>query len=518
MAKITVPISAATLEGVLTQARRAISAGAEMLELRTDYLADLTPDRAAAAIDAVRDLDAPAIPLIVTCRDAREGGTHDYPGVLRTAVLQQAIRSGVAFIDLEFENFHEEETKETILSALSESSHTRLILSAHSFDGPFADLAALCADIRIACPTAVPKLVYRANHINECFAAFDLMHEEDEDIIVLCMGQAGLISRILANKLGSLVTFVSLDADSATAPGQLTIAQYRDLYRADSLGEATELFGVIADPVAHSLSPAIHNGCFADLKMDRLYLPLWVAGGSSELSAFLNHLNSRDWLRFRGFSVTIPHKQHCLGYTRQCRGIVEPLAEKIGAANTLIWSGDGRAHAYNTDYAGAMAAIRSVLGVAPSALKGVRTALIGAGGVGRAVTAGLVEAGASVTIYNRTASKAQDLAQEFDCNWAALEALSEVEAQLLVNCTSIGMSPHIDGMPVSAELLRPGTVVFDTVYNPLETRLLAQAKARGCQTIDGLSMFVGQAMAQFKLFTGCDGNAELMRSIMCDHL
>ncbi len=518
MAMMTVPISAATVEGVLAQARRAITAGAELLELRTDYLAGLTPDKAAAAIGAVQELSAPAIPMIVTCRDGREGGMHGYPGALRRAVLQQAVRSGAAFIDLEFENFHENETKEAILSALSESSHTRLILSAHSFDGPFADLAALCADVRIACPVAVPKLVYQANHINECFTAFDLLHEEDEDIIVLCMGQAGLISRILANKVGSLVTFVSLDADSATAPGQLTIGQYRDLYRADHIEEATELFGIIADPVAHSLSPAIHNGCFADLEMDRLYLPLWVAGGSHELSTFLNHLNSRDWLRFRGFSVTIPHKQYCLDYTRHTHGIIEPLAEQIGAANTLIRSAEGRLYAYNTDYAGAMAQIRSTLGARESDLKGLRAALMGAGGVARAVTAGLVEAGALVTIYNRTAAKARALAKEFDCRWAELSTLTEVEAQLLINCTSIGMSPHVDAKPVPADILKPGMVVFDTVYNPLETQLLAEAKARGCQTIDGLAMFVGQAMAQFKLFTGCEGNAELMRSIVCDHL
>ena len=518
MAKTTVPISAATVEGVLAQARRAMSAGAEMLELRTDYLAGLTLDRAAAAIGGVRALRSPAIPMIVTCRDGREGGVHGYPGALRTAVLQQAVRLGAAFIDLEFENFHEDETKEAILSALAESSYTRLILSAHSFDGPFEDLAALCADVHIACPTAVPKLVYQANHINECFAAFDLLHEEDEDIIVLCMGEAGLISRILANKVGSLVTFVSLDADSATASGQLTIGQYRDLYRADSLGENTELFGVIADPVTHSLSPAIHNGCFGDLEMDRLYLPLWVAGGSNELATFLNNVQSRDWLRFRGFSVTIPHKQHCLDHTRKARGVIEPLAEKIGAANTLIRSGDGRLHAYNTDYAGAMATIRSTLGVTESGLKGVRAALIGAGGVARAVTAGLVEAGALVTIYNRTASKAEALAREFDCRWEELSALTEVEAQLLINCTSLGMSPHVDAMPVPADVLKPGMVVFDTVYNPIETQLLARAKARGCKTIDGLSMFVGQAMAQFKLFTGCEGNAELMRSIVCDYL
>jgi len=335
MAKTTVPISAATVDGVLAQARRAMSAGAEMLELRTDYLAGLTLDRAAAAIGGVRALRSPAIPMIVTCRDGREGGVHGYPGALRTAVLQQAVRLGAAFIDLELENFHEDETKEAILSALAESSHTRLILSAHSFDGPFEDLAALCAGVRIACPTAVPKLVYQANHINECFAAFDLLQEEDEDIIVLCMGQAGLISRILANKVGSLVTFVSLDTDSATAPGQLTIGQYRDLYRADSLGENTELFGVIADPVTHSLSPAIHNGCFGDLEMDRLYLPLWVAGGSNELSAFLNHVQSRDWLRFRGFSVTIPHKQHCLDHPRKARGGHRAPGRKDRSGNHL---------------------------------------------------------------------------------------------------------------------------------------------------------------------------------------
>ena len=159
---------------------------------------------------------------------------------------------------------------------------------------------------------------------------------EISDRIVLCMGEPGLISRILAKKLGSLVTFASLDEQAATAPGQLTITALKGLYRYDTIDADTELFGVIGDPVGHSLSPAIHNACFADLNMNKLYLPLHVQGGQEQFNQFLDNILARPWLGFRGFSVTIPHKHSLLEYVREKGGYVEPLAEKIGAANTLL--------------------------------------------------------------------------------------------------------------------------------------------------------------------------------------
>jgi 3-dehydroquinate dehydratase/shikimate dehydrogenase len=365
---------------------------------------------------------------------------------------------------------------------------------------------------------AIPKLIYVANHITDCFEAFDLLHQTSAERIIFCMGEGGLISRILAKKLGCFLTFASIDELNATAPGQLTIKDLKQLYRYDYIDAETRLYGVIADPVGHSLSPAIHNACFGDKQMNKLYLPLLVEGGQREFDSFLHHALLRKWLNFRAFSITIPHKQNALVYVRASRGYVEPLAQKIGAANTLLVGPDGKLEAYNTDYAGALDAITAGMKISRAKLNGLPVAVVGAGGVSRAIVAGLSDAGTQITIYNRTVEKAQKLAAEFNCEFAPLDDLKSLEAKLVINCTSIGMHPNIEETPVPKELLKRGMTVFDTVYNPAETLLLKEAKRKRIKTIDGISMFVNQAMAQFKLFTNTDGNPELMRQTVLENL
>ena len=337
------------------------------------------------------------------------------------------------------------------------------------------------------------------------------------------MGPAGVISRLLARKLGALVTFASLDETSGTAPGQVTLEQFKGLYRYDSVDAQTELFGVIADPVGHSMSPAIHNGAFAAMHMNRLYLPLLVQGGRDELFTFLDNVGQRPWLDFRGFSVTIPHKHNALDYVRRQYGFIELLADKIGATNTLIierraTSDEGHFSAYNTDYAGAMEAIEDGMGITRCRFRDMPVAVVGAGGVSRAIVAGLTDAGADATVYNRTVERAKQLAADFGCRAAGLDALPNLNAKLIVNGTSIGMSPKIDASPVPAEVLKPDMAVFDTVYNPPETLLLQQAKAAGAKTIDGVTMFVNQAAAQFKFFTGQSPDTDLMRRLVLSNL
>jgi len=332
------------------------------------------------------------------------------------------------------------------------------------------------------------------------------------------MGAGGLISRILAKELGCFLTFASIDELNATAPGQLTIKDLKELYRFDYIDTQTKLYGVIADPVGHSLSPAIHNACFGDKQMNNLYLPLLVEGGRQEFDSFLHHALIRKWLNFRGFSVTIPHKQNALAYVWESHGYIEPLAQKIGAANTLLVGPDGKLEAYNTDYAGALDAIKSGMRISKAKMNGLPVAVVGAGGVSRAIVAGLSDAGAQIRIYNRTVEKAQKLAAEFNCEFAPLDDIKNIDAKLLINCTSIGMHPNVEATPIPAESLKRGMAVFDTVYNPAQTLLLKQAKKKRIKNIDGVSMFVNQAMAQFKLFTNQDGNAELMRNVVCDSL
>lgn len=522
MTYLTVPIAAENLEQAKQQIKTALVAGAEMLELRTDYLENLSVALVKELIGlAQTTASGRKIHLIVTCRDQQQGGARDYPQQLRIDVLAAALKAGVGFIDIEFENFVRTESQERIRVALSQSVKGRVILSAHNFNTKFDGLKKLYRNILNLYPAAIPKLIYTANHINDCFEAFDLLYQTGGERIIFCMGQAGLISRIIAKKLGSFVTFASIDEQNATAPGQLTVSQLKGLYRYDSIGSDTELFGVIADPVGHSLSPAIHNACFAEKKMSKLYLPFLVQGGQEGFDKFLNNVLSRRWLNFKGFSVTIPHKGNALNYARAKHGFVEPLAETIGAVNTLVIGAEDKLAAYNTDYAAALDSITSVRHggkIKKAGLKKMPVAVIGAGGVARAIVAGLSDAGAKIKIYNRTIERAERLASEFSCEFAGLDDLQNIKAKLLINCTSIGMHPEMEATPVPKECLKKDMVVFDTVYNPAKTQLLKQARRKRLKTIDGLTMFVNQGLAQFKLFTGQKGNIKLMRETITNLL
>jgi 3-dehydroquinate dehydratase/shikimate dehydrogenase len=518
MTYLAVPISAGDVTVAGRQIESATAAGAEMLELRTDYLNELNTD---ALKSLLAHAKATKLLVIVTCRDKAQGGVGDWSLKLRTKILVEAIKAGADFVDCEYDNFLAADVQAKLKKVLSQHDQARLILSAHNFTGPFDDLESLYEDMLTACPQAVPKLVYTAGHINDCFEAFDLLHKKTGEVIVLCMGEAGLISRILAKKLGGFLTFASVDLKSATAPGQITIEQSKNLYRWDSINADTELFGVIGSPVVHSLSPAIFNACFSERGVSALYLPLLVEGQKSSFNDFLGNIMTRSWLSFSGFSVTIPHKARALDYVNGAGEFVEPLAEDIGAVNTLKIGIGPRVSGYNTDYAGAMDALCAAMNISKRDLHGVTVAVVGAGGAARAVVAGLADVGAKVTIYNRTVAKAQALSEEFGCKYAPFDVLSQMDAQVVINCTSIGMHPDIDKTPILTECLKDDMTVFDTVYNPAETLLLKQASGAGAKTVSGTEMFIRQAMAQYKLFVGTetgDPPEKAMRKTVLDQL
>ncbi|MCP4456040.1 MAG: shikimate dehydrogenase [Planctomycetes bacterium] len=517
--KVAVPINASTVPGVLEQVDLAVKAGADVLEWRSDYLEGVGAELAGQVTSQILTRLDSKVELLVTSRDSLEGGAVALDLAVRVAVLVQAAACGAQYIDLEFVNYSKPHVRLAIDQALAEASRCRLILSAHDFDSPFEDIRALYRAMHQINPDAIAKIVYTPFHINDCFEALDVLHAAHSDVIVLCMGQAGWMSRILAPKLGGFLTFASVNAEGVTAPGQLTVEQYRTLYGPDTMNGDTELYGILADPVGHSMSPAIHNACFTRSGLNKRYLPCLVSGDLKHFTEFLDNLMARPWLHVRGFSVTIPHKVHALEYTHARRGQVEPLAQKIGAVNTLIFDADtGQPSAFNTDYAGAMDAICQTLGMTRRDMAGLHVAVLGAGGVSRAIVAGLADVGAHVCIYNRTVEKARALAHVFSCEYAGLDGLDRLDADLLINGTSLGMSPHVDTLPVPEAVLNPKMAVFDTVYNPLQTRLLKTAQAEGCAVVDGLAMFVGQAMAQFQLFTGQAGDPDLMREVVMTQL
>ncbi|MBW2305586.1 MAG: shikimate dehydrogenase [Deltaproteobacteria bacterium] len=247
----------------------------------------------------------------------------------------------------------------------------------------------------------------------------------------------------------------------------------------------TGLYGVIGNPVGHSLSPAMHNAVFKALGLNAVYMAFLV----KDLPVAVGGIRA---LGIRGVNVTIPHKWAIQELLDQ----IDPIARSLGAVNTVL-NRNGRLVGYNTDWIGALSALQEITEVS-----GKLSVLIGAGGAARAAAFGLIRAGAEVIVVNRTEAKARQVARQLGCQFAPLDSLSELQAQILVNATPIGMEPDTEACPVSPRWLRPGMVVMDAVYAPPRTRLLQEAKARGCRTVDGLRWLVRQGAESFNIWLG----------------
>lgn len=267
----------------------------------------------------------------------------------------------------------------------------------------------------------------------------------------------------------------------------------------------THLFGIIGDPVEHSLSPAMHNAAFAHLGLNGIYVPM----RPTDLADGFRGLRS---LGFIGVSVTVPFKVAIMDFL----DAIDPVARKIGAVNTLVFARAGatvRCTGHNTDWLGANRALAEAIDPA-----GRTVLVLGAGGAARAVGFGLIEAGARVLLANRTEAKGRELADQMGCRFIPAAELAQVRADALINTTSVGMAPHADTIPIDPELLPRFRVVMDIVYAPLATRLLREAAARGCRTIDGLTMLQYQGAAQFTLWTGREAPHAVMRQALLDAL
>jgi len=263
----------------------------------------------------------------------------------------------------------------------------------------------------------------------------------------------------------------------------------------------SEVYGIIGNPVSHSLSPAMHNAAFAALGLNKVYLPFAV----QDLPSAMTGLKA---LGIKGASVTIPHKQAVIGLIDS----LDPVAEKIGAVNTLVIR-DGKIHGANTDWLGANRALAEKMSLA-----GARVLILGAGGSARAIGFGLREAGAEPIIASRTPEKGQALASLLGCPWLPLSEAGKAEAGALINATSVGMAPQQEMLPIDKEGLGSFTVVMDIVYAPLATRLLIEAEQAGCQTINGLAMLLYQGAAQFELWTGLSAPLKVMRQSLLTSL
>jgi 3-dehydroquinate dehydratase/shikimate dehydrogenase len=451
------------------------------------------------APDLPRLLARPPCPLIVTCRPKREGGLYDGPEQPRLELLREAARLGADYIDVEHDAFQ----------TLGPVAPAKRIVSYHNFketppdlDAVHATLARLGAD--------VVKIAVTANHILDTVPVLRLLRAARTPTIALSMGERGLLTRILAPKFGAFLTYAAPDdAAREAGPGQVPLAEMLDLYRVHRIGRATRVFGVIADPVAHSLSPAIHNAAFAELGLDAVYLPLWVEG---DPAAFVRAFRE---FGFDGYSVTIPHKQKVMAAMDE----ISPLARRVGAMNTVVRRPDGSLFGTNTDISAGIASIEAVVG--KGWLRGKRVLLLGAGGLGRAMAFALTDAGTTLTITDVDMKRAESLAREV----GAVAVLSGFRApgsglpfDLLLNCSPVGMHPDVAASPVPAEMLQKDLVVYDAVYNPAETKLLRDARAAGCRTVAGIDHFVRQAVEQFELWTGQSAPVKTMRRVVVEAL
>jgi len=493
------------------QARRdalqAAEAGADLIELRID--------RFTSDPEALKQVIAQCpLPCIVTARADWEGGETPLSELDRLALLSGPATAGATYIDLELEALRE---------APGLFTGRKLILSSHDFEGRPERLYNVLAEMASR-PDAIAKVAWMARTVRDNIEAFEILKSRTQPTIALCMGEAGLISRVLAKKFGAFLTFAGVRRAEVTAPGQITVEEMKRLFRWDAIQSSTKVFGVVASPVAHSMSPAIHNAAFDETNFDGVYVPLLVNEGYESFKAFMESALVFAPLDLSGLSVTLPHKENALAYLREKNAHIDPLAASIGAVNTIVIE-PGEAgpslRGLNTDYSAILDSITNRLGITRHQLDGVRVAVIGAGGTGRTAVAALAHYGATIVVYNRTLDRAQALAAEFNGRRgkvvaAPLDKLCASCCQVYINTTSVGMHPNSEVSAFGDELPRLGadTLVFDCVYNPMQTKMLKQADAAGAQTIGGVEMFVRQAVSQFEAWTKLKAPDDVMRRVV----
>lgn len=466
MALLCVTIGAPTL-ALLRERRDEAARVADLVELRLDTLAD--PDVAGALAGRLG-------PVIVTCRPVWEGGHFAGSEESRLRMLHQAWLQGAEYVDIEF----------AAASGAVWATGERVIISTHDFTGVPADLATRYRAMHAA-GAGVVKVAVTATKLTDTLALVPLAPPPGRTHVLLAMGRPGLVTRIVPDVFGSAWTY----AGDGWAPGQIPAKRLREEFRFGAVSARPALYGVVARPSDHSVSPAMHNRMFAQAGMDAVYLPC-------EAESADDFLTFAGALGMRGASVTIPFKVDLLH-----RVEADALAERVGAVNTVRRDGQ-RWVGTNTDVEGLIGPLSGLI-----ALAGARAAVLGSGGAARAAALALADAGAQVTIHGRRLEAAKAVADAAGLNSGPMPP-ERGSWDVLVNATSAGMHPDVEGTPWPSPVF-DGRLVYDLVYNPPVTRLLREARAAGCATLGGLDMLVAQAAAQFTYWTGRAANPAIMR-------
>lgn len=451
---------------------------ADFVELRFDCL-DAEPENIAQVLSSFPR------PVILTFRPSEQGGHRDVSREEREAFWKmQAARGDSIWWDVEAD----------LVRDLS-PDWSRTIVSHHDFAGVPTDLEQIYERLAQT-PARVLKIAVQAKEISDCIPVFRLLdraRSDEREIIAIAMGNAGIATRILGPSRGAFLTYGALDDDSATAPGQVNARKLRSRYNIDAINDETMICGLVGLPVMSSFSPRIHNAAFASEGINGVYLPFEVRDVNSLFKRMVHPLTRELTWNLRGLSITAPHKQAVM----ECLDWIEPDAKEIGAVNTVVVE-KKRLLGYNTDAAGLIDPLQRHLG----SLADRRVAIIGAGGAARAAIWALQQHKAMVTLFARDVAKAQTLAQSFNVSCQALSSASFSGLDLVINATPLGSGEHIDQSPVTQEQLSGARLVYDLVYNPIDTRFLQEARKAGCATLGGLEMLVAQARIQFELWTG----------------
>jgi 3-dehydroquinate dehydratase / shikimate dehydrogenase len=465
--------------GQLSQALRVT----RTVELRLDWLSD--EDELARFLVRLAK-KRPRATLIATCRRRAAGGRFRGTIAQQLVHLASALRSGCAWYDLEVESSAKcpPELLEVLLG------EGRRIASAHFFGRSPRNLRRVAADLGRGKPDAI-KIAVQCDSLGRSIEVLRLARRR-QNVIAVPMGDAAMAARVLALREGSALAYAPVE--NSTAPGQVTLDAMKNLYRVDRLRRKTRVYGVIGDPIGHSLSPVLQNAGFQARKMDAVFLPFLVR----ELRDFLSSIEP---LGVAGFAVTLPHKQGILRHLDDC----DPMAAAIGAVNTVVVRGGGKLYGYNTDYVGVLRALERRI-----PLRGSRALIFGAGGAARAVAFALAESGASVCVCARRAQAAKALARAVGGEVVKRPRLQREFFDAIVNATPVGMYPAADRSPLAARELNC-RLVFDLIYRPRVTMLMQLAASRGIETVSGVEMFVAQGTAQWEIWTGERAPVEAMR-------
>jgi 3-dehydroquinate dehydratase/shikimate dehydrogenase len=448
------------------------------LEFRLDYLSK--PALALPRIKRFLEMYRSTV-VIATCRRAANGGKFRGSIASQLDVLAKAAAAGCQVIDIEVQTASK--CKPAQLQKLR--SRAALILSFHDFRAT-RKLEETLEKMQ-AYPADYYKIVSTATTLSDNVTMIKFLSAEGDrhSLIGMCMGEQGIISRVLGVRAGSIFTFASAGAGQETAPGQVTAQQLRNVYRIDQVDVATRVYGVVGDPIAHSLSPAIMNAAFRRENVNAVYLTLHA-------KTLKDLLTCVKEIPIHGISVTMPYKEAILEHLDNS----DSHTSKVGACNTVVRAQDGKLYGFNTDTAGVIRPLEKRL----STIEGARVLVIGAGGAARAAVFALKERGAEVYILNRSLAHAKKLAHQARARIMKRPDLKKMAFDVIVNATPVGMGNSRE-TPLQEKEIN-ARYVFDMVYDPPETRLMKLAKERGAQIIPGIEMFVHQAARQFEIWTG----------------